>query len=223
MSWMKKWEGPEDPMHYLRALVAKTMAIEEWVEKNERRTLLNETLDLSELFHPDTFLNAFRQQTARYSSYWFFFKKNFITIYYIRDTLSYLHQDLKNRTPELLSHQRPYATLPYTRVKITYHNYLYSWRMLLNFRELKCSMDSLKFACSWKGGISGASKTIKLGGLQLEGCSFDGQKLSENQRDSPSISAVPPCVVAWIPQVSILGMKYSNCENGYFCCFSFQY
>ena len=32
----------------------------------------------------------------------------------------------------------------------------------------------------------------------MEGCSFDGARLSENQRDSPSISAIPPCSVAWI-------------------------
>lgn len=59
-------------------------------------------------------------------------------------------------------------------------------------------MDSLKFCCSWKGSLQGAKFNVKIGGLQLEGCSFDGTRLSENQRDSPSISAIPPCMVAWI-------------------------
>ncbi|KAG9335283.1 hypothetical protein JZ751_005463 [Albula glossodonta] len=36
-----------------------------WVERAERQSLLTDTLDLSELFHPDTFLNALRQETAR--------------------------------------------------------------------------------------------------------------------------------------------------------------
>ena len=63
MSWLKKWDGPEDPMQYLRGLVARACAILNWVEKGPR--LLHETLDLAELFHPDTFLNALRQQTAR--------------------------------------------------------------------------------------------------------------------------------------------------------------
>ncbi|MXQ96699.1 hypothetical protein E5288_WYG013272 [Bos mutus] len=36
-----------------------------WVERAEKQTLLSDTLDLSELFHPDTFLNALRQETAR--------------------------------------------------------------------------------------------------------------------------------------------------------------
>ena len=53
-------------------------------------------------------------------------------------------------------------------------------------------MDNLKFVSSWRGGIQGSKLPIKLGGIQLEGCSFDGNRLSENQHDSPSVSAIPP-------------------------------
>jgi len=42
---------------------------------------------------------------------------------------------------------------------------------------------------------------FQIGRLQMEGCSFDGSRLSENQRDSPTVSAVPPCYAAWIPKV----------------------
>ena len=72
-------------------------------------------------------------------------------------------------------------------------------------------MDSLKFACSWSGSISGARISVKVGKLQLEGCSFDGARLSESLRDSPSISEIPACIVAWIPKVTytyILGTCY---------------
>ena len=62
-------------------------------------------------------------------------------------------------------------------------------------------MDSLKFGCSWKGSIAGARQSVKIGGLQLEGCVFDGNRLSENQRDSPIVSSIPSCVMAWIPKV----------------------
>lgn len=41
----------------------------------------------------------------------------------------------------------------------------------------------------------------QLGGLQLEGCAFDGNALTENQRDSASVSAIPACTVAWVPKV----------------------
>ncbi|VTJ90468.1 Hypothetical predicted protein, partial [Marmota monax] len=63
--WQNKWEGPEDPLQYLRGLVARALAIQNWVDKAEKQILLSDTLDLSELFHPDTFLNALRQETAR--------------------------------------------------------------------------------------------------------------------------------------------------------------
>ena len=70
-----------------------------------------------------------------------------------------------------------------------------------HYRAQGCAMDSLKFACSWRGGVTGAKLPVKLGGLQLEGCTFDGSHLSETQSDSPIVSAIPPCVIAWIPKV----------------------
>uniref|UniRef100_A0A8C0I8A9 Cytoplasmic dynein 2 heavy chain 1 n=1 Tax=Bubo bubo TaxID=30461 RepID=A0A8C0I8A9_BUBBB len=131
ITWQSKWEGPEDPLQYLRSLVARALAIKNWVEKAEKQKLLSDTLDLSEIFHPDTFLNALRQETARVMS---------------------------------------------------------------------CSVDSLKFTASWKGRIQEGKLQVKISGLQLEGCSFDGNRLSENLHDSPSVSSVLPCYMAWIPQ-----------------------
>ncbi|KAK2517344.1 Dync2h1 [Columba guinea] len=131
LTWQTKWEGPEDPLQYLRSLVARALAIQNWVEKAEKQQLLSDTLDLSELFHPDTFLNALRQETARVMS---------------------------------------------------------------------CSVDSLKFTASWKGRIQEGKLQVKISGLQLEGCSFDGNRLSENLHDSPSVSSILPCYMAWIPQ-----------------------
>ncbi|XP_040514464.1 cytoplasmic dynein 2 heavy chain 1 isoform X1 [Gallus gallus] len=130
-TWQSKWEGPEDPLQYIRSLVARALAIQNWVEKAEKQKLLSDTLDLSELFHPDTFLNALRQETARVMS---------------------------------------------------------------------CSVDSLKFTASWKGRIQEGKLQVKVTGLLLEGCSFDGNRLSENLHDSPSVSSVLPCYMAWIPQ-----------------------
>ena len=70
------------------------------------------------------------------------------------------------------------------------------------FRELGSSMDSLKCVSSWKGAIQDSKLPITVGGLQLEGCLYDGTQLSESQHDSPSVSSIPPCVIAWIPKVS---------------------
>ena len=68
-------------------------------------------------------------------------------------------------------------------------------------REMRCSMDSLKFSCNWRGSVQGAKIPIKLGELQLEGCVFDGSRLMENQRDSPIVSAIPACTVGWVSKV----------------------
>ena len=64
--WCSLWDGPADPFQYLRALVAKTMAVGLWSEKQAKGVLLNDGLDLSDLFRPSAFINAVRQQTARY-------------------------------------------------------------------------------------------------------------------------------------------------------------
>ena len=67
--WSRRWDaGPEDPVQWLKALMSKALALGSWAEKADSGRLLSSTLDLSDLFHPDTFLNALRQQTARYSS-----------------------------------------------------------------------------------------------------------------------------------------------------------
>ncbi|XP_071846316.1 cytoplasmic dynein 2 heavy chain 1-like isoform X2 [Apostichopus japonicus] len=133
LSWQNKCEGPEDPIQYLRSIVARTLAIQGWVDMVEKGRLMSETLDLSELFHPDTFLNALRQETAR---------------------------------------------------------------------DMKTSMDSLKFVCKWSSSVPNAKQQIKVGGLQLDGCTFDGSRLSENQRNSPSVCTVPTCNMAWVSQNS---------------------
>ena len=65
LNWQEKWDGPEDPVQYLRGLVSRAVAVQTWVDKAQNNNLLRDTLDLSELFRPDTFLNALRQQTAR--------------------------------------------------------------------------------------------------------------------------------------------------------------
>ncbi len=61
--WLSLWDGPEDPMDYIETVVAKINEVEKW--KSGASSLLSKDLDLSDLFHPDTFLGALRQETAR--------------------------------------------------------------------------------------------------------------------------------------------------------------
>ena len=67
--WQKLWEGPEDPMDYIKVIVAKVNRVEKWSSNANSLLQSNsneDPLDLSDLFHPDTFLGAFRQATARH-------------------------------------------------------------------------------------------------------------------------------------------------------------
>lgn len=63
--WLKGWEGPEDPLLFLRGVVARALAIQGWIQKSEAGSLLQQGLSLSDLLRPDAFLSALRQQTAR--------------------------------------------------------------------------------------------------------------------------------------------------------------
>ena len=68
-------------------------------------------------------------------------------------------------------------------------------------REAKISMDGLKLACSFSGPMRGVILNVKVCGLQLEGCNFDGTKLTECQEDSPSVVSLPGCYLGWVQKV----------------------
>jgi hypothetical protein len=67
--WQRLWEsGPEKPQAWLRDLVRRRIALLKWktsLTKGGSSALLSNALSLSDLFHPATFINALRQQTAR--------------------------------------------------------------------------------------------------------------------------------------------------------------
>lgn len=64
-AWIRKWDGPEAPIPWLRSAVIKANALRGWLQKQQQKSLMNSSLDLSNLFHPETFLNALRQRSAR--------------------------------------------------------------------------------------------------------------------------------------------------------------
>ena len=59
------WEGSDDPLAYLCSVINRGEAVHRWVGRVDQGTLLREPLDLAELFNPERFINALRQQTAR--------------------------------------------------------------------------------------------------------------------------------------------------------------
>lgn len=64
-AWAKQWEGPENPQSWLMQFITKANALLQWKEYVEGGELLKRRLSLSDLFRPETFLNALRQRSAR--------------------------------------------------------------------------------------------------------------------------------------------------------------
>lgn len=65
LSWEKLWDGPVNPSTWIRVLNKKATALCAWVAKVQKGQLLKGPVNLSDLVHPETFLNAFRQRSAR--------------------------------------------------------------------------------------------------------------------------------------------------------------
>lgn len=66
--WSDKWEGPDEPYAWMRALMGRLAAVNELVRRAQAGRLLAEPVAIGDIFHPDVFLNALRQQTARTST-----------------------------------------------------------------------------------------------------------------------------------------------------------
>jgi hypothetical protein len=68
-------------------------------------------------------------------------------------------------------------------------------------------MDDFVLTSSWnKSDVSQLPVYIAVEGLYIQGCTFDGMRLSEATPDDPSVSSVPVCYLAWTPKVRY----YSN-------------
>ena len=64
-SWRKLWWGPDDPKLWIQQVVARKVALHQWLEHARAGTLLNQPLCFGDLFNAKVLLNSLRQQTAR--------------------------------------------------------------------------------------------------------------------------------------------------------------
>nr|CAD7594420.1 unnamed protein product [Timema genevievae] len=146
--WMRHWEGPTEPLPYLRSVVSRALAVQRWNANVSQGVLLKLSLDLADLFHPDTFLCALKQQTARSD-----------------------------------------------------HSLGVRVSLQQTAREYTIPLDELGLTCSWtKNGMPAARLPVTLAGLQLEGATFNGLRLTPNTTDTPSVCAAPGCTIAWMPK-----------------------
>lgn len=90
-----------------------------------------------------------------------------------------------------------------------FHTILGHSSSILFSRLSGISLDELQLECSWKNYISGSRVTLKVEGLLMEGAYIDTNgTLHENLADSPVLSRVPNCQMAWMSEV-----KHHNIWN----------
>ena len=63
--WQKVWSGPDNPFDYIKCIVGKVNEIQKWTSRIDQGSLLKDSINFADLFHPDTFLNSLCQQSAR--------------------------------------------------------------------------------------------------------------------------------------------------------------
>ena len=63
--WIKIWEGPDNANLWLKGFCSRVFQLKKWIELVKSGQLLSSAINLGDLFHPDIFLNAIRQKTAR--------------------------------------------------------------------------------------------------------------------------------------------------------------
>lgn len=63
--WVSLWDGPELPANYVKSLGKKIFGLTNYAKNALNDTVLDINISLSELLHPEAFINALRQKTAR--------------------------------------------------------------------------------------------------------------------------------------------------------------
>eukprot|EP00906_Rhabdomonas_costata_P001229 RCo001932 len=64
-AWDRAWEGPENIQMWLRYMVQRAVALQDWLKRGSG--LLTQPIRLNQCYRPVTMLNALRQETARKS------------------------------------------------------------------------------------------------------------------------------------------------------------
>ncbi|KAJ3189734.1 Cytoplasmic dynein 2 heavy chain 1 [Gaertneriomyces sp. JEL0708] len=70
-------------------------------------------------------------------------------------------------------------------------------------RKARQSMDALKLISRWSvNELPKDAVYLAIQGLWMQGCSFDGSRLSESHPDDPAYAQAPTCFVAWVLESS---------------------
>ncbi|KAJ3088912.1 Cytoplasmic dynein 2 heavy chain 1 [Quaeritorhiza haematococci] len=70
-------------------------------------------------------------------------------------------------------------------------------------RKVQLPMDELKLVSTWGSGNTLSTPVVaSIEGLYLQGCNFDGVRLSEASANDPSFVPAPVCHVAWVSKAA---------------------
>jgi len=64
-NWINLWDGPELPFNYVKSVVKKLNAMNNYLKNAINDNVLEININLSEFLHPEAFINALRQKSAR--------------------------------------------------------------------------------------------------------------------------------------------------------------
>ncbi|KAI8925894.1 dynein heavy chain and region D6 of dynein motor-domain-containing protein [Entophlyctis helioformis] len=71
-------------------------------------------------------------------------------------------------------------------------------------RKLKQPMDSLRLLSTWNPSeLKDCPLKVSVNGVLLQGCNFNGDRLSEAGTNDPIFTVVPTCHMGWVSEVSI--------------------
>ncbi|KAI8896032.1 dynein heavy chain and region D6 of dynein motor-domain-containing protein [Globomyces pollinis-pini] len=72
-------------------------------------------------------------------------------------------------------------------------------------RKLQRPMDTLKLISSWRNSTEESSYVYKVTveGILIQGCNFDGERLSEATPNDPIFNTVPAFQLAWVPEEKV--------------------
>nr|XP_040568861.1 cytoplasmic dynein 2 heavy chain 1-like [Lepeophtheirus salmonis] len=69
------------------------------------------------------------------------------------------------------------------------------------------SMQSLQFHVNWSQGLETEEGAVRVSGVMMEGASFDGLRLIENNHESPISSNSPSCSFTWVQKECVTGRR----------------
>jgi dynein heavy chain 2 len=68
-------------------------------------------------------------------------------------------------------------------------------------RKQQVAIDELKLVSSFENGKIDAQNSVKVEGMWLQGCGFDGRRTTDNTAgDSSELFSLPVCYMGWLPQ-----------------------